>query len=209
MRIVIFGATGIVGKQLIKLALYKNYNVVAYGRNVHELIDDQERNGHLSLIKGGLFDKGDIEDAVKNADVVFSVISGDLDSNDHTRSLGMKNIVSAMQKHGVKRILALGGIGCLKNEEEKILLEMDDFPEELKLVTTEHLKALQYLTESDLDWTFVCPPTIIDEEVTGQYKVIRDYATNVSSIHSGDIAQFLLIEAISDEYIKSMVNIGN
>jgi uncharacterized protein len=209
MKIVIFGATGIVGKHLIKLALFKEYTVVAYGRNVHELIDEQERNENLILVKGGLFDKGDVEDAIKKADVIFSVISGVIESNDHTRSLGMKNIIAAMQKNNVKRIVALGGIGCLKSEDGKFLYETEDFPEDLKPVTTEHLKALQYLQESDLDWTFVCPPTINDDEVTGKYTIIKEFATNVTNINSGDVAQFMLQEAVNNAFVNTTVNIGN
>jgi uncharacterized protein len=209
MKIVIFGATGLVGKQLIKLALFKNYDVVAYGRNVHELIDEQERNENLQLIKGGLFDKSDIEDAIKNTDIVLSVIGGAMDSNDHTRSLGMKNIIAAMQKNNVKRIVAIGGKGCLKNEDGKLLIETEDFPEDLKPVTTEHLKALQYLQDSNLDWTFVCPPSISDADVTGIYNISKEFATNTTQVNAGDIAQFMLTEAFKNEYLKSTLEIGN
>jgi uncharacterized protein len=209
MKIVIFGATGIVGKQLIKLALFKEYNVVAYGRNVHELIEEKERNENLQLIKGGLFDKSDIKDATKNADIILSAIGGNNDVDDHTRSLGMKNIIAAMQQNKIQRIVALGGIGCLKNGEGIMLIETEDFPEDVKAVTMEHLKALQYLQDSKLEWTFVCPQTIIDADVTGLYKTNNNFTANLTTINAGDIAQFMLLEAIKKEYLSATVQIGN
>ncbi len=209
MKIVIFGATGLVGKQLIKLALFQGHSVIAYGRNVLELMADEERHENLELIKGGAFDKSDIEKTIKGTDVVLSALGGAMDGTDNTRSLGMKYIVEAMEKNGVKRIVAIGGAGCLQATDDKLEYEMDNFPPALVAVTLEHLKALDHLKDSNLNWTFVCPPAIHDAEVTGIYKTNNEYATGSFSINSGDLAQFMLNEAVQNDFLKTRVSIGN
>jgi uncharacterized protein len=209
MKLTIFGATGLVGLHLVKQALFAGHTVTAYGRNVHELIDLQEQNENLHLVKGGLFDKRDIEAAVKGADVVLSALGGATDGSDNTRSLGMKYIVEAMEKKEVTRIVALGGYGCLQADEETLLAETETFPEQHKAVTEEHLKALHSLRISGLDWSLVCPPTITDGDVTGLYHTKADYAyENCSTILAADVAQCMLSEAVQNNYIQVKVGIG-
>jgi uncharacterized protein len=209
MTITIFGATGMVGKQLVQFCLLEGHTVNAYGRNVHELIDDAERNTQLHLIKGGLFDKSDVEKAVKGADIVLIALGGAIDGTDQTRSLGIKYIVEAMEKHTVKRIVAIGGMGCLQADDDTLICETDSFPEQYKAVTEEHLKALSFLKHSTLHWTFVCPPMIQPGEPTGIYKTNIDYPAAGGTIFSGDLAHFMLSEAMQSHFTKAKVGIAN
>jgi putative NADH-flavin reductase len=209
MIVTIFGATGMVGKQLVQQALFAGYHVRAYGRNVLDAIALEERHENLELIKGGLFDAGDVEKAIDGADFVCSAIGGGIDSMDNTRSLGMKFIVAAMEKKGVKRILAVGGMGCLQADENTQIWEKDSFPEEYQYVTSEHVKALGYLMESTLNWTFVCAPDILNEPLTGTYQTSRDYPAGAGHICCGDLAHFILAEAVQNKYVKCKVGIGN
>ncbi len=55
MQITIFGATGLVGKQLVQQALFKGYKVKAFGRNV--FTEDFPKDDNLELIHGALFDE--------------------------------------------------------------------------------------------------------------------------------------------------------
>jgi uncharacterized protein len=210
MKLTIFGATTLVGLHLVKQALIAGHTVTAYGRNVHELIDMQEQNENLHLVKGGLFDKSDIEAAIKGADVVLSALGGATDGSDNTRSLGMKYIVEVMEKKEVNRIVALGGYGCLQADEDTLLAETESFPEQLKAVTEEHLKALHNLRTSDLEWSFLCPPTIVEGDVTGLYHTKADYAfENTVSLNAGDVAQCMLSEAVQNNYIHVKFGMGN
>jgi len=49
MTIIVFGATGMVGKQLVQQALFKGHTVKAFGRNVFSEFGDRHQN--LELIK--------------------------------------------------------------------------------------------------------------------------------------------------------------
>ena len=117
MIVTVFGATGRVGKYIVRMALAKGYNVKAFGRNIESLIDADFNNDKLETIKGFVFDKTDVLKAVSGSDVIFSALGGGIDGSDKTRSLGIKNITEQMLKAGVKRILAVGGMGSLKDDE--------------------------------------------------------------------------------------------
>jgi uncharacterized protein len=212
MEIVVFGATGQVGLQLVRQGLWKGHSIRAFGRNVHQLLDLEEaKKGTLHLIKGALFDEGDVLKAVKGCDAVLSAIGGGIDGTDRTRSLGMKNIVKQMGKAGVQRIIGIGGMGVLNGDDEKMLLENEDYPAEYLSVGLEHKAAFETLANSALDWTFVCPPNIVDGEPTGQYHTAADHppVPNNYRITAGDLALFMLQELEKNAYVKKRVGIGN
>src|SRR5690348_7629400 len=117
MILTVFGATGQVGKRIVRYALAKGHTVRAFGRNITKLIDEDIRNDQLKAIKGAVFDEGEVLNAISGADAVLSVLGGSFDGIDKARSLGMKNIVAQMEKAGVKRIIALGNFGILSSPE--------------------------------------------------------------------------------------------
>jgi putative NADH-flavin reductase len=209
MKLIIFGATGLVGKQLVQQALFGKNHVKAFGRNV--FTTDYLETENLELVQGALFDEGEVYNAINGCDAVLSAIGGSMDGTDKTRTLGMKNIIKQMQKAGVKRIIGIGGLGVLNAEENSLLVDKEDYPPEYKAVGFEHKKAFELLHESGLDWTFVCPPNIINEGPTGSYITNANYPPepNKYKINAGDLAMFMLNELEKNEYLKQRVGISN
>ena len=209
MNIIVFGATGMVGKQLVQQALYKGHHVKAFGRNVYTT--DYLEPEKLQLVQGALFDEGEVYNAIKGCDAILSAIGGAMDGTDKARTLGMKNIIKQMQKAGVKRIIAIGGLGVLNADENSLLVDKEDYPPEYKAVGLEHKKAYELLNESGLDWTFVCPPNIINEGPTGSYVTKANYPPELNNykINAGDLAMMMLNELSKNEYIKHRVGISN
>jgi uncharacterized protein len=209
VNLIIFGATGTVGKQLVQQALFNGDHVKAFGRNVYTT--DYLQTENLQLVQGALFDEGEVYKAIKGCDAVLSAIGGSSDGTDKTRTLGIKNIIKQMQKAGVNRIVAVGGLGVLNADEKNLLIDKDDYPPEYKAVGLEHKKAFELLNESGLDWTFVCSPDIINAGPTGNYVTNADYPPeqNKYKINAGDLAMFMLNEIVKNEYVRHRVGISN
>lgn len=209
MNVIIFDATGMVGKQLVKQALYMGHHVKAYGRNV--FTEDLPESKEIEIVQGTLFNDKQVFNALKGCDAVLSAIGGSIDSTDVTRSLGMKNIVAQMQKAKVQRIIGIGGMGILNADADTLIMDTPDFAPEYILVSLEHFKAYNFLKDSTLDWTFVCPPDIMDAAVTGIYTANADYppVKNKFRINSGDLAMFMLKELSANEFLHHRVGISN
>lgn len=209
MTIIVFGATGTVGKQLVQQALFNGYHVRAFGRNVYTT--DYLQTENLKLVQGALFDEGEVLHAIKGSDAVFSAIGGSRDGVDKARTLGIKNIIKQMQKAGVKRIIAVGGSGILNADENTLLVDHEDYPKKYLVVGKEHQKAYEYLKESDLDWTMIGSPEIINNGPTGSFITKANYEPepNKDHINAGDLAMFMLNELERNEFIRQRVGISN
>lgn len=209
MKIIVFGATGLVGKEIVKQALYNGNSVRAFGRNV--FTEGLPEDDKLELFQGALFDEGEVHAAIKGCDAVLSAIGGAIDGTDKTRSLGMKNIVKQMEKAGVKRIVALGGMGALDAADGKMVMDEEDFPAQYYAVSQEHKKAYEFLKASNLYWTFVCPPVITEGEPTGIFSTAANALpeTNNFKINSGDLALFMLKETEANQFVKQRVGISS
>ena len=211
MNITIFGATGMVGKHVVRQALAKGIKANAFGRNIEKLIDADLNDKNFVAIKGYVFDEDEVLHAIENAEAVISVLGGAFDGADKTRSLGIKNIVKQLQKTNVKRIIALGGLGVLQADENTLVLDSPGYPQQYLAVGHEHLEAYKLLDSSPLDWTFVCPPNIIDKDADEKYITSKNYPpTGVKQeVAAGNIADFMLNELTSTKYIKSRVGIAD
>lgn len=209
MNLIIFGATGLVGKQLVQQALFKGHHVKAFGRNV--FTTDFLEKEKLELVQGALFDENEVYNAIKGCDAVLSALGGGFDGNDKSRSLGIKNIINQMKKANVKRIIAVGGMGVLNADEATLLIDKDEYPAEYIPVGKEHQKAWEFLEQSGLDWTFVCPPNIVNEGPTGSFITSADFppSPNKNQINAGDLAMCMLNELEKNEYIDHRVGISN
>jgi putative NADH-flavin reductase len=210
MTVTIFGATGMIGSDLIVHAMARGWNVRAFGRNIEALIDrDLRSKENFKAIKGYVFDAGEVKNALKGSDVVLSALGGDFSGTDKTRSLGIKNIVAQMKAIGPKRIVALGGRGVLPDEDGHYLLDADDFSPELLPVSLEHRQAYLYLKESGLDWTFVCAPAIIRGEADNKFITAGEGITVGTEVSSGNLALFMVEEAERGAFIHQRVSISN
>lgn len=211
MIITVFGATGQVGKRIVNSALLQDFQVRAFGRNVESFIDESLRNKNLQPIKGYVFSATEVFDAIKGSDAVLSALGGSIDTNNKTRSLGIKYIIEEMKKAGVKRIITVGSSAVLKDDDYGFVVNDPKYPALYKPVGLEHLKAYEYLEASGLDWTIVCSPSITDEEANGKYVISEDYppTPNLFTVKAGNIADFLIKELKGSRHLQKRVGISD
>ncbi len=92
-----------------------------------------------------------------------------------------------------------------------MLMDTEEFPQELIPVSEEHRKAWQYLEASPLEYTFVCPPTIVPGEPTGDFTTSENDppAPNRFRVYSGDLALFMLKCIDQHSYVRCRAGISN
>jgi uncharacterized protein YbjT (DUF2867 family) len=106
MNVTVFGATGQIGRLVVRDLLAAGHDVTVYVRNPGKLVD---RGPRQSTIAGELSDDARIQQAVRGADAVISAL-GPLLRRGFTATPvadGTKNIVAAMQTEHVGRYIGL------------------------------------------------------------------------------------------------------
>jgi uncharacterized protein YbjT (DUF2867 family) len=104
-RVVVFGASGGVGRHVVQQALSRGYDVVAVVRSPGKLT---VRNAKLTVVTGQLSDRGAIDAAVRDADGVISALGPSLDRCATGMLLVQgTNIVDAMRTAGVQRFVGM------------------------------------------------------------------------------------------------------
>ena len=205
MRILILGMTGRVGSEIAKLALEDKHEVTALVRTPEKITSNDE---NLSVVKGDVTIKEDVERAMKDADAVISALNTD---GGETLTESMPLIIEAMKAEGIKRIVTIGTAGILNSrvEDDALRYQSSESKRKLTRAAEEHHKTYELLEASELDWTVVCPTYLPDGEATGEYREERNYLPeDGKKITVGDTAEFAYKQLESDEYVQSRVGIA-
>lgn len=204
--IAVFGASGRTGQRVVRAALAQGHTVRALMRDPSRLTSDSG----VTQIEGDVLVAADVEQTLEGADGAISVLGGGTTADPgRTRSLGMHNIIQAMRAEGARRIVAVGGGGVLDSTTGPgRRSEQPGFPAVFQLVTAEHYAAYEFLRDSGLDWTYVCPPDIPDADATGNYRVAADVMPDKpKALPTGDLAEFLVREYAAREFVGHRVGI--
>lgn len=197
MHLVIFGATGGTGRNVITQGLDNGYHITALVRNPASL---HIQNVNLSVIQGDVLNPKDVESVVKGQDAVISVLGNKardaLWKPNTIISDGVKNIISAMKKRKVKRLLFVASFGVNKHIflPEKVFIQIV-----LKNIFADIPKQEALIQESGLNWTIVHPARLVNTTRTGTYKKGGNLPIGLfSKIARSDVADFLL-KSIQDK----------
>jgi putative NADH-flavin reductase len=203
MQVIVFGANGRVGAQVVKRALEKGHKVTAFVRHSESV---SLLHPNLTVVQGDALKQLDVMQYMKGQQAVISCLSSDELTH---RLVFINHILNAMRENKVNRIIAIGGIGALQASEHLKVYETATFPREYVDVTQAHIRVLDALLTSRNEFTFVCPPMIKEGERTSIYKTQESYPTQGWSITTGDLADFMVLELTDRKYVGKKVGISN
>jgi putative NADH-flavin reductase len=210
MRIYIIGGTGKTGRELIMQALERGHTVTALVRNPSRL---KITNPNLSFVKGNVLDLKSFDSSIMGHDAVMSAL-GHKRFIIKTRILseGTKNIVTAMQKQNVKRLICITSLG-INDSRFKLGLYYSLFtiPFILLFYFLDKSKQENIIFESDLDWTIIRPGQLTNGKKRLKYK----HGLNVGNyiitkmISRADVADFMINQLSDNTYIHMTPGITN
>lgn len=205
MKICIFGATGRVGSQLMKLALQDSHDVTVLVRNQNSLVMKQN---NLHIVEGDVLQENDVKKALKGADIVLSALGTD---GNGTLSHSIPSIIKYMDEEGINRIIMIGTAGILQARTNPQIYRFQSEESKRKTTTAaeDHLAAFLALKNSKLCWTIICPTHLIDGEETGEYRAEANMLPlDGSKITVGDTAHFTWSLVNEEVYVNSRVGIA-
>jgi putative NADH-flavin reductase len=202
MKITIFGATGKVGRHLVDQALERGDRVTAFVRDPSKLTT--QRHERLKVVQGNVQNPKDVEQAVAGTDTVLSALGQTKTSSKDVLTEGIKNIVAAMNKHGVRRLVSLTGAGVRDPKDQPKLVDRV-IGSLLNLLQRDLLEdavgAARVIQESDLDWVIVRAPVLNEAEKKGEYRVGYVGKESGTRLSRADLAGFMLEQTTEDTYL--------
>ena len=206
MQLSLFGSTGRVGRRLIEYALAEGHTVRAMARTPSRITP---RSG-LEVLAGDVLDPSAVERTITGSEIVLSTLGGaGLEDPGQAQSQGMRNIVAAMEKLRVRRLLGVAGSGILDSATGGLRHDQPSFLAMFKPVSLRHLEAWHAMRDSALEWTMVVAPDLVDGARTGVYRTLdKQLPEQANQISVEDVADFMLKEMTAKAHLRRRVGIG-
>ena len=211
MKITIFGASGATGKNVVEQALAQGNEVTAFVRNPKKM---DIKNDKLTVTQGDVTKAQDVENAVAVADGVVVALGASPDMQaDIVMEEGTRNIMDAMKKHGVKRIIVQSSYPMSGSAEGVAFLKQMGMGDEqiamVQPVLDDKAKQEDAIRDSGLAYTIVRPLMLNDEPKTGKYRVGENLVVKVGdAISRADVADFMLKDLTENKFIGKTVTLA-
>ena len=208
MKVVVLGATGGIGLEIVRQALEHGHTVTAFVRSPERLKPFQDR---ISVIQGDVLNSVELEHAVEGHNAVLSgfgprVPIAKSDANllrDFATAL-----TTAMQHAGVRRVVVVSTAFLFKDSivPPTYLFGRLFFP--AVVIDAEGMERI--FRESKLDWTIVRPPQLTDKPFTGKYRVRRGHLPRFGfNISRADVADCFLKALEDPASVKKILGVSN
>jgi len=210
MKIALYGATGNIGRRILKEALSRGHEVTAIVRDTKKI---DTINANLKVKVGDILDKEDIAHKVKLHDLVISAYGP---GNDDPKVVAKvyQSLNKGLKKAKVNRIILVGGAGSLNVAPGLQLVDTPEFPAAWKPAALAHREVLHfYQNENDLEWTYASPAALIEPgKRTGKFRwgenqLVTDADGN-SKISIEDFAVAIIDEAEQRKYIRKRFTVS-
>jgi len=221
VRIVIIGATAKTAKELIPQALRRGHEVTALARRPYRI--QHAPHERLTIVKGDVYDRASIENALSGDEVVISVYGPRIDLESvipetDLMSTGTTHIIEAMKAKGNTRLFATSSTSVqeVKKRGYKV-----DTPQPEGLTPTsglwfynmrgpyiDMLKMEEIVLQSDLDATVLRPGQMMEWPARGNVRItVDDETPNRRIITYSDFAAFILDLVETEQYVGNIVGV--
>ncbi|MGA8691055.1 MAG: SDR family oxidoreductase [Methyloceanibacter sp.] len=195
-KVLVIGASRGIGLETVKSALRVGHSVRALARSAARI---PIQNAGLDKVSGNALDSDTIRKALQDVEAVIQTLGVDVSPRavfERTTlfSQSTRILVDAMKAAGVKRLIAVTGLGAGDSRGHGgFLYDAVAFPLLLKRVYDDKDMQERIIKSSGLDWTIVRPGLLTNRPATGRYRVLtapKDWRFGV--ISRADVADFLV-----------------
>jgi len=208
-NILVFGASGGTGLEVVEQALEAGHKVTAILRHPDKF---PIRHEQLRIIKGDVLNSITYENTFFGMDVVISCLGTRNREATVVYSQGVTNILQAMQKVGMDRIICLsaGAVEIAPNTSFLMKFLIKNILQKLfKYSYADMLLMEGILHGSNLNWTVIRPPRLMNGDKTGKYRTsINEFIPNMSSLNRADLADYIIHHLDDEKTYKSKVEIS-
>ena len=205
----IFGSTGGTGRIMVGKALERGWDVTAAVRSPSAL---PWRHEHLRVVQADVMRPETLDAAAEGQDAVItsvSVGSGLKEGRKPTTlfSEGTRNVIAAMKKQGVGRLVCLSSSAVEPDPALGIIFGKIMRPLLFKDMYEDMSRMEREVRHSGLEWVIVRPSTLTDEPAEGKYILGIDRIPKGWRIPREDVADFTLYQLDDDRYLRRAIAI--
>jgi putative NADH-flavin reductase len=208
LNLVVLGATGGTGLQIVRQAIERGHSVTALVRSPDRLEPFWDR---ITVKRGDLLNSADLEPVIEGHDAVLSGFGPRVrlsKADAHLLEQFAVALTRAMPRSGVRRVVVESVAFLFRNSifPPAYLLGRLLFPR----VVADASAMERVFAESELDWTMVCPPELTDKPYTGKYRVQEGHLPHFGfKISRADVADFMIKVAENHSSIRKVVGVSN
>ena len=207
MNLLIFGASGATGHELVNQSLLKGYSVTAFVRDPSRLKIDHEK---LKVFKGDITDQSDLANAIRGQNVVLSALGSSSPFRfDPVLVEGVGKIIRAMEDLKVVRFIYLSFIGVSDSRVNGGFVIRHIAPKLLKNEIAGHEAREKMIRNSELNWTIIHAPTLTNGKKNGTYRTGENLSSNsfLVTMSRADVADFMLSQCVDSTFNRKAVRI--
>jgi putative NADH-flavin reductase len=207
-RILIVGATGGTGRQLVAQALERGYTVTALVRNPSRLTVEHPR---LTIVQGDVLDYDSVDRAVRGQEAVLSAL-GHKQYFYPTRTLseGTGNLLRAMETHGARRFVCESSLGIGDSVGRMgLYYTLFVIPVVLPFYFWDKTRQEKVIAKSAAEWVIVRPGVLTNDSRRGSYRHGRRVGSLLWTVRisRADVADFMLNELSGDAYLRTAAGV--
>jgi putative NADH-flavin reductase len=211
MKIAVIGAAGRTGQQVVRQARDRGHEVVAVARSPQKLNVAGDR---LTVKAVDVRDADSLAGAVVDADAIvttFGAAAGREPTDLY--STGITNVLAAMDANGIRRLAVISASPAGPRDEQPPALRLLVLPILDRFFGAGYadLRRMEMALagRSDLEWTCLRPPRLLDRSATGAYRLDPKPLPRPRSLTYPDLATALLDCADGSEPRTGMLYVGN
>ena len=216
MKIIVIGATGGSGRATVEQLLAQGHEVTAFSRHADRIGIASDR---LHLVNGDAMDLADVEAAVRGHDAVIVTLGitenpirvrllGPARTPIDVRSTGTRNVIAAMQKLGVSRLVVQTTYGVGDTRDRLGFLDGLFFALLLKPQIADTEVQNQLVRDSGLEWVIAQPVHLTDDaRDVGPFVSITG-ETGKMKVSRNSVARFLACAVTSSDFVGREVAIS-
>jgi len=215
MKILLLGATGRTGKQVIEEATKRGHKISAIARNPEKLKDFK-----IDIVQGTPYDYETVEKAMLGCDAVINTLNVSRKSDNPWAPLtapkdliskSATNAIKAMGKAGIKRFVALSTIGAGRSwKTTPVILKLIVSLSNLKFAFIDHGKQEEILENSAIDYT-ICRAPMLSAKINHSGAIATSEIEKPANIalSRNSAAEFFINIIENNMYIKETVSLSN
>ncbi len=208
MKLLILGATGGTGREIVRQALKKGNAVSAFVRDPERL---KEHGDRITIVRGDILHSSELQKAMEGQDAILSAFGPRtplLKAEADLLQCFATALTGAMLHTQIRRVSVVSTAFLFKDAflPPAHLLGRLLFPDTVADAT----RMEQIFAESGLDWTMVRPPKLTDKPATRKYRVQEGHLPLFGfTISRADVADFMLRSVEDTRHIGKIVGICN